>query len=134
MDRENLTNPEIRRLVRQAEIARSRLSDDISELRRKLDFPTRIRASLENRPSIWLLGSIGSGLLASLILRRRAAPAPAPTPNRNLKSTAISLLTTAAQPLLKAWLTGRLQQWASGMTKPTDDTPSSINPRSINFR
>ncbi len=114
MDRKLSKNPEIERLIRLGESARSCLESEVASLRKQLDFPARIRDSLKSHPTGWLLGSLGSGLAASLLFRRKPAAAPAATRRRGLPATLLGLSLTAARPLLKVWLTNQVTGYLAG--------------------
>jgi|SRR6478752_3066041 len=125
MDRKLSGNPEIERLIRISESARSCLQDEAISLRRRLDVPARVRDSLKSHPMGWVLGSLGSGLVASLLFRRKAAPAAskaATTSHRGRFATLLGLGLTAAQPLLKAWLTRQLTGY---LARRSDHFPAS---------
>jgi hypothetical protein len=115
MDRKLSKNPEVERLIRIGESARSCLKSEVSSLQERLDFPARIRGSLKSHPTGWLLGSLGSGLAASLLFRRKpAAAATETTKHRGLLATLLGLALTAARPLLKAWLTNQATGYLTG--------------------
>jgi hypothetical protein len=118
MDSEIITHPEILRLIRLSDASRACLSAEAAILRRRLDVPSRIRESLKKHPSAWLLGSLGSGLAASLLLRRK--PATTHKNHRGIKSTLLGLAFTAASPLLKAWLLGQVKNRLSGLVRIPD--------------
>lgn len=121
MDRKPQTNPEIQHLIHLAEASRSCLGAEAAALRHKLDFPARVRSSLRHHPSAWMLGSLASGLAASMLLRRRP---PAPKKRRGFSHSLLGLTLTAARPLAKIWLAGQLKQWAAGITRAH---PASLN-------
>jgi hypothetical protein len=105
-------NPEeekrIGELILQAAAARARLSGHAVKLRRTLDVPTRLRDSLGGHPGRWMAGSLVSGMAASLLLRRK--PKHAPVKSKSLLLAILTMIFTAAKPLLKAWLAGRLKE------------------------
>ncbi|HEX7260791.1 MAG TPA: hypothetical protein VF258_03165 [Luteolibacter sp.] len=115
MDRNLSKNPEVQRLIRIGDSARSCLKNEVSTLQDRLDFPARIRDSLKSHPTGWLLGSLGSGLAASLLFRRKpSAAATAETKHRGLFASLLGLALTAARPLLKAWLTSQATGYLAG--------------------
>jgi hypothetical protein len=103
--------------MRQSEAARAFLGSEAAALRRKLDVPARLRGSLMSHPGGWMLGSLVSGLAASLLLRRRPAAAR-PKKRRGLPAALLGLGLTAARPLLKAWLANQLQVRLGGTARP----------------
>lgn len=128
MDRKLSGNPEIERLIRISESARSCLQDEAISLRRRLDVPARVRDSLKSHPMGWVLGSLGSGLAASLFFRRKAAPAASTAATAKPRGWLASLLglgLTAAQPLLKVWLTRQLTGYLAGRS---GNFPASHHP------
>ena len=74
MDRKLPKDQEIERLIRLGEAARTCLEHEAVLLKERLDVPARIRSSLKEHPAGWLLGSLASGLAASLLLRLSHAP------------------------------------------------------------
>lgn len=118
MDRESPEQQEIRRLIRLGEAARSRLGDEIVLLRHRLDVPARLKDSLRTHPAGWLLGSLTSGLVASLVFRRRPA---APKKRRGIPATVLGLTLTAARPLAKVWLADQVKRWVANKTAARPD-------------
>lgn len=112
MDRKPPHNQEIQRLIRLSETARSCLESEAISLRQRLDVPTRIRGSLKSHPTAWLLGSLASGLAASLFFRR--SPAPTEKKHRGLPLTLLGLALTAVRPLARVWLTDQVKNYLSG--------------------
>lgn len=111
MDRKTPENPEIQRLIQFSAAARSCLQCEVTALRRRFDIPSRIRASLKDHQTIWLLGSLASGLAASFVFRRKPATN---LKHRAIPATLLGLTLTAARPLLKIWLGGQVKQWLAG--------------------
>ncbi len=111
MDRKLSKDQEIQRLIKLSESARVCLSRDVGLLKHQLDVPARLRGALKENPTGWLLGSLGSGLAASLLFRRKAHPL------ERKKSTLAQALTgltlTAIQPLAKAWLSDQVKGYLS---------------------
>ncbi|HSP43026.1 MAG TPA: hypothetical protein VLO11_09155 [Luteolibacter sp.] len=105
-------NPEeekrIGELIRQAAAARSHLAEKAVKLRRNLDVPSRLRSALGGHPGRWMAGSLVSGMAASLLMRRK--PKHAPARSKGLLFAILAMLFSAAKPLLKAWLAGRLKE------------------------
>jgi hypothetical protein len=109
MDRKISKNQELQRLISLSAAARSCLGIEAATLRHRLDVPTRVRNSLKQNPTGWLLGSLGSGLAASLVFRRK--PALTEAKSRSLPSALLGLTLTAVQPLAKVWLTDKLKNY-----------------------
>ncbi len=107
MARHSEEEKRIGELIRQAAAARSRLATQAVKLRRNLDVPARLRSSLGGHPGRWMAGSLVSGMAASLLLRRK--PKHAPAKSKGLLLALLAMLFSAAKPLLKAWLAGRLK-------------------------
>jgi hypothetical protein len=120
-------NPEIQRLIRLSQASRSRLDSEAAALKHRLDFPARIRSSLRQHPLAWLLGSLGSGLAASLMVRRRSAVAP--QKKRGMPGVLLGLTLTAARPLAKLWLNGQIKQWTAGLSETSrpSSAPTRVN-------
>jgi hypothetical protein len=123
MDRKLSEQAEIEQLIRLSSAARACIEGEAAALRKRLDFPKRVRDSLASHPAGWMLGSLASGLFASALFRRRPRAA---TPNRKGAMLGLLGLTlTAAKPLAKVWLANQLKDW---MTRPR---PSSSSPRPL---
>ncbi|RYD53718.1 MAG: hypothetical protein EOP83_23005 [Verrucomicrobiaceae bacterium] len=115
MDRKLPENPEIRRLILLGEAARASLSHEAVVLKRRLDVPARVRSSLRSHPTGWLVGSLASGLAASLLFRRR--PVRSVREEKKSKSLPLALLgltLTAVRPFAKVWLTDQVKNYLSG--------------------
>ena len=128
MDRKLPKNQEIERLIRLGETARSVLGHEAVLLKQRLDVPARIRGSLKEHPAGWLLGSLASGLAASLLLRLR--PRPAEKKHRSVPLTLLGLTLTAVRPMAKIWLTDQVKSYLTGQsrTPATSSTQSSPKP------
>lgn len=128
MDRKIAEKSEVERLIQLSAAARSRLTHDATALREKLDVPTRIRHSLQEKPGIWVTGSIVSGLAASMLFRHKKSAAT--EKSRGITSTLLGLTLTAARPMLKIWLGDALRRWlthrmtATLVSNPTVSQPS----------
>jgi hypothetical protein len=107
MDRKFSKDQEIQRLIQLSESARACLANEASSLKQRMDVPARLRGALSKNPTGWLLGSLGSGLVASLMFRRKA-PSLAKK-NRSLSGALVGLTLTAVQPLAKVWLTDQVK-------------------------
>lgn len=129
MDRKLSKNQEVERLIRIGESARSCLKSEVTSLHERLDFPARVRDSLKSHPTGWLVGSLGSGLAASLLFRRKPAAAATATTgatkHRGLLASLPGLAFTAARPLLKAWLTNQATGYFAGRS---GTVPASRHP------
>lgn len=112
MDRKLSTPEQIERLIRLSESSRSCLRDEALSLKQRLDVPTRVRGSLKNHPTGWMLGSLAAGLAASWMLRRK--PASAEKKHRGLLLTLLGLTVTAVRPFAKAWLTDQVRNYLTG--------------------
>ncbi len=114
MDRKLPKKQEIERLIRLSDSARSRLEQDMRSLKQRLDVPARLRGSLKSHPSGWLLGSLATGFVASILIRRKPASAVVGKKNRSLLLTLLGLALTAARPLARVWLTGQVKNYLTG--------------------
>jgi len=120
MDRKLSEKAEIEQLIRLSGAARACLGTEAAILRKRLDFPNRVRASLAAHPSTWLAGSLAAGLLTSLMFRRRPRRA-APPARRGAIPGLLGLTLTAAKPLAKIWFANQLKNW---MTRPAHPSPA----------
>lgn len=119
MDRKLPEKAEIEQLIRLSAAARACLEGEAAALRKRLDFPSRVRGSLASHPAIWMIGSLASGLLASALFRRR--PRAAAPKRRGAMLGLLGLTLTAAKPLAKVWLANQFKDW---MTRPRHTSPA----------
>lgn len=109
MDRKLPKDQEIERLIRRSDAARSCLEGEAVSFKRRLDVPARIRGSLKEHPVGWLLGSLASGLAASLFLRFK--PHAPEQKRRGLPLTLLGLTFTAVRPMAKVWLADQVKNY-----------------------
>jgi hypothetical protein len=109
MDRKLSEKERIGQLIRQSQAARSCLGKDIAALKRRFDIPKRLKGSLTAHPGTWMLGSMTSGLLASVFLRRR--PHKISIKRKGALAGLAALALTAVKPIAKVWLANLLREW-----------------------
>ena len=108
MDRKPSQTDEIQQLIRMGGSARGLLGAHAARMKRRLDVPARVRGSLKQHPTGWLVAAMGAGLLASSLLRRRSS-SPVVKKHRSLPIAALGLALTAFRPILKMWLTDQVK-------------------------
>lgn len=120
MDRKLSKDEELQRLTRIAAAARSHLSGEAIALKARLDVPARIRGSLKSHPTGWLVGSLVSGLAASLLFRRGSPREP--KKHRSFPIAILGLILTMVRPFAKVWATDLLKGYLLGepFKKPFD--------------
>jgi len=111
-------------LIRLSGAARASLDSAAVSLKERLDIPSRLRDSLRSHPSGWLVGSLVSGLAASLIFGRK--PAAPEKKRRSLPVALLGLSLTAVRPLAKVWLTDQVKQYFSAQR--TGSSASQLPP------
>lgn len=109
----------IERLTRLADACRCCLSAETHAFQQRVNIPARLKKSLKNNPTGWILGSTATGLVASFLFRRR--PKLTPKKSRGLTNVLLGLTLTAARPLLKIWLAGQLKNFVTARL----DSPSA---------
>jgi len=124
MDRKLQQTQKIERLIRLSGAARASLDSAAVSLKERLDIPSRLRDSLRSHPSGWLVGSLVSGLAASLIFGRK--PAAPEKKRRSLPVALLGLSLTAVRPLAKVWLTDQVKQYFSAQR--TGSSASQLPP------
>ena len=98
-------------LISRLAASRSTLGHDLSILRHRLDVPARVKESVMSKPVAWFGGSLGVGLVASLLLKgRKSKPKPEKVVRRSLWSLALGGVFTLARPALQAWATNELRK------------------------
>lgn len=105
-------------LIRQAEASRLELTAAHARIRRSLDVPARIKASVAGSPSKWLGGSLVAGLASSLLFRtgKRKAARRAEKENKPrgfFLGLALTLL-ALSKPALKIYATKLLKDYLAG--------------------
>ena len=90
-----------------AELAKNRVLISVGgkELKRKLNVKRQLAGLLKRKPKMLFAGSLGAGLLATVLLRRpkKASKAKPTTKGTMLLGWALALL----KPAAKAWLVNR---------------------------
>ncbi len=122
MDRELSRQQEIERLIRSSDNARRFIRSEVHTLKAKLDVPSRVRSSLKEHAVGWLFGSAASGMVASLLFRRKSSR------SSGKKSAArplgiLGLILTLIRPLAKVWFTGQVRNYLSGAVTRLPATP-----------
>jgi hypothetical protein len=116
MDRKLQQDQEIERLILLSDSARSTLEHEAILLKQKLDVPARLRSSLKSHPTGWLMGSLASGLAASMIFGRKQIVTE--KKRRSLPLTLLGLSLTAVRPIAKVWLTDQVKNYFAGTAIP----------------
>ncbi len=125
MAQELSKNQQLERLIRAGDDARSLLTAEIATLKARLDVPARVRGSLEGNPTGWLLGSAASGLLASLLFRRKPSR-PAAKKRGGLPFKFLALILTVIRPMAKVWLTGHVKNYLTGISRRNPSRPTLL--------
>jgi hypothetical protein len=115
-------------LIRQAEASRLSLTESHARIRRSLDVPTRLRASVAGAPSKWLGSSLVAGLATSFLFRpgrRKAAErAKKAVKRRGLAFGLLTMLFTLSKPALKIYAMNLLREYvARRLTGATPHRP-----------
>jgi hypothetical protein len=101
--------------VRQAEASRLRLSETHARLKRALDVPSRIKASVTDGPAKWLGGSLVAGIATSFLFRSRkkkvSARARAVKKERSFLFGLLTLLFTLSKPVVKMYASKLLKDY-----------------------
>lgn len=106
---------EIQNLIRKAQSARICITGEVTALKAKLDVPARIKNSLRIHPSGWLVGSLASGLIGSLLIRgRRSSGAKRERKKGGLLFGLFGLALAVIRPLAKVWLKDQVKNYLSG--------------------
>lgn len=99
--------PEAAELIRRIENSRSELEGHVRHLRKALDVPTRVKHSVSTHPIAWFGGSLGAGLFASRLFRRKTAKE---RKKRGFFGFLFATLLTLTKPALKGILLAELQR------------------------
>lgn len=122
MDRKLQQKQEIERLIQLSASARSNLENAAISLKDRLDVPSRLRSSLKTHPTGWLVGSLASGLAASMIFGRKAAVVE--KKRRSFPAALLGLSLTAIRPFAKVWLTDQVTNYLAGTSPATRERKS----------
>jgi hypothetical protein len=99
--------------------SRTAVAADLAALRRRIDVPARVKDSILSKPLAWFGGSLGVGLLASLLLKRRRPPLRESRTSRSLWKLALGGAFTLARPALQNWA---IQEFGKRFVIPGNDT------------
>lgn len=96
-------------LIERIEASRASLGGNLLVLRRRLDVPARVKDSIASKPMAWFGGSLGVGLLASLLFKRPRATVRPERPRRGWMGLMLGGAMTLARPALQSWALRELQ-------------------------
>jgi hypothetical protein len=100
--------------------SRTAVAADLATLRRRLDVPARMKDSILSKPLAWFGGSLGVGLLASMLLKRpRPAPHVSARPAKSLWKIALGGAFALARPALQTWA---IREFGKRFVIPGNDT------------
>lgn len=113
MDRKPSQAQQIEQLTRLGDAARSFLGQEARDLKHRLDVPARVKSSLKSHPTGWLLGSLASGLAASLLFRRKSRISEEKK-RKSFPLAMLGLTLTALRPFARVWLTDQVKNYLAG--------------------
>lgn len=122
MARRPTEQEEIQRLIRISSQAREQLGGRIASLRRGFNLPARALRSMRHSPKVWLFGSMGAGLVTSLLLRKSHKGKKS---KRSLRMKLLALGLAATRPMIKKWAMKQGRSWASNWLKDRLSPPPS---------
>ncbi len=94
--------------------ARGLLGAQAARMKRSLDVPARVRGSLKQHPTGWLVAALSAGIMVSSLLRRRSSSSPLVKKHRSVPIAVVGLALTAFRPFLKMWLTDQVKNYLIG--------------------
>lgn len=102
-------------LVRRSEASRAKLSEAHGRMKRALDLPSRIRASVKEAPAKWLGGSVVAGLATSFLFRmggrKTSSPKKAIKKERSFLFGLLALAFAASKPFAKIYASKLLKDY-----------------------
>jgi hypothetical protein len=129
MDQELPDKAEIALLIHRSAQARDCLEIEAVRIKKRFDIQAKLRQSLSAHPASWLVGSLSSGLAASLLLTpRRRRHAEKSKKQRGISRMLLGLALTTARPLAKVWLSKQVAQWLQPHRNPQAARPAMIKP------
>lgn len=100
--------------------SRASLGSDLARIRHRLDVPARVKDSILSKPLVWFGGSLGVGLLASMLLRRpRPQVRESKASRSSLWKLALGGAFTLARPALQTWA---MKEFGKRFVIPGNDT------------
>jgi hypothetical protein len=99
--------------------SRASLGSELATLRRTLDLPARVKDSVLSKPLVWFGGSLGAGLLASMLLKRPRPVVQESKPSRSLWKLALGGAFALARPTLQTWA---MREFGKRFVIPGNDT------------
>ena len=98
--------PDLEALIARIAASRIAVSTDLTTMRHRMDFRTRVKDSVLARPVAWLGGSLGAGFLVSALFkrrRRRSASVEKEKVKGGLWGMLLGGAFTLARPALQSW-------------------------------
>ncbi|WP_367874621.1 hypothetical protein [Luteolibacter sp. Populi] len=97
--------PDLETLIARIAASRIAVAADLTSLRHRMDFRTRVKDSILAKPVAWLGGSLGAGFLVSALFkrRRRAKSTEAAKVKGGLWGMLLGGAFTLARPALQSW-------------------------------
>lgn len=108
MARDPQQRPEIAELIRRIEDSRANVGNHVAQLKRSLDVPSRIKKSVVSSPLAWFGGSLGAGVLASRIFRRK--PKKVAAKSKGIIGLLIATAMTLIKPAIRGIIMSELQR------------------------
>lgn len=98
-------------LIARIAASRAAVGRDLALLKHRMDVPARVKESVLSKPIAWFGGSLGVGLVASLLLKgRKSRPKPEKIVRRSLWSLALGGAFTLMRPALQSWALHELRK------------------------
>jgi len=127
MDRKLTEKAQVERLIRRSADARFCLENEAKRIKQRFDVPAKIRGSLREHPTSWLIGSLASALVVSMLFSRRPKPSVKPA-RSGAKGKLLGLAVKAATPLAKVWVSKQLANWMQHAAKSNPSLSKSYLP------
>ena len=115
-------------IKRDIDLSRERLARDLDGLRYELDFPRKIRKSLQSQTAIWIGAAVIIGLALTFLPRRKKeisvdAKSGRPLKKHNLLEAgfllgALKITATLLKPMLMKFVATKMRGFASGERSP----------------
>lgn len=123
MARDPQKRPEVAELIRRIENSRASVETHVVQLKRSLDVPSRLKQSVTSSPLAWFGGSLGVGVIASRIFRRK--PKKAESKSKGITGLLLTTLLTLIKPAIRGILMSELQRRFkvhTGWQNPSQET------------
>jgi hypothetical protein len=111
MDLPNQQAIALKELVERSSRSRLVISQQMKDFRQRIDIPTRLRNSINQKSLLWIGGSVIAGLFATKFLptKKTSFLSTSPQQKRSLTNIIFTTVMALAKPAIKSFILSKLQ-------------------------